>query len=540
MRKKLKAILAVIVGAFAFIMVGATATVSAETTLSYNVDTVTATSYSANDELYKNDIATVVANKSLNVDTNNSAATANDDSGLTFTKGLNPTGTSTNAKGSVLKVTSATDGATIGLYYTFSDSNFVKKDQSKSASLCIFNDSVTLKTFDEVPGSNKVAYYSEYSISGASTTVYVGSSANRLIVMGFIIKQGTATKTYNVTIKNALDTNTTLETQVVEEKGTVSFNKSIWGYDFNGLYTDENCQTSYNLETVTGDTVLYANYNAWDSSKIESSYNLTNTLVSEISDLYNLGSEVKLTGTIYTLMENTNYATSNNTSCITTNKKVSTSENALKIEVPSDGMISTLITTGGSSSRSASLIDSKGSAVAAATGNTSWTSVEAKAYEQRIITYKVSAGTYYLGGSNGMRILNCEFVPYSVIALQQEATSGDYTYVRFITKITGVADVTTTEATKLVFTMTYADNSTKEVDYTSHMYIADAIKNNSEDYTATVNDSSYTFANHTCEYYVVCVVRLTTAKFNGCKIHATLTYGGNTYTSTDGTIGNAQ
>lgn len=525
MKNKFKALFAAFVGLFAFSAVAVG--VNAET-LAYNVDNETKTSYATDEAMYSDTIANVYANRSLTVAPNKSTATAENDSTLTFTKGLLPGGNCNNTTAnSALKVTSVVDGATIGVYYTFSDSGFSSKDQSKPASLVIYSSGDTkLKTFDSVAGSNKVAYYSEYSISGAGTTVYVGSSGSRLIVMGFVIKEGVATVTHTVTIKNALNTAQTLAELVVEDGSTASFSSNIWGYDFKGLFVDEACTTKY-TDVITADTVLYANYTPWADGTISSPYNLSSQLISKVDGLSNLGSEINLTGTIYTLLASTTYATTNNAPCISTGGKVSLTNKGIKIQVPAKGYITTLMTTGGTSARNAKLIDSEKNVVEVSSGNAVWNANEAKNYEQRTLVYEVEAGTYYLGGDNDMKVLSVEFTPYVNLnyQLNKEYTDSEGvpvaagSQIRFVGTVNCLTADTLADATaSLKVTL---DGKTGSVSVETV-------------YTSVAIDESLTFAEASGVYYIVIIVSgLDAAELKTKVLTAQLDVivGGTTYSS---------
>ena len=324
-----------------------------------------------------------------------------------------------------------------------------------------------------------------------------------------------------------------IKTDSLVEKGTAySDIIKLWGKDFVGYYLDSTLETPYDSSILNSDTILYAKFNPWDSGKIANNYKLDESLMKELDGLSNLGSEIELTGTIYTLLASTSYTTTSNSPCISTGGEVSTTNKGIKIEVPAKGYISTLITTGGTSARKAKLIDSKGAEVTVSSGNTAWTADEAKAYEQRTLGYEVEAGTYYLGGDNTMRVLSVEFVPQEVTPLVQTAVVDTYTYVRFVSIVKGVKEFSAADITfKLTLT---SGESNQEVTVTP--YVVKKITSSGETYTAKVNEADYSFADHTAEYYVVYVVRFTTAKYTGDSIKATLTYAGNDYISSVVTI----
>ena len=517
MRKKLKAILAVIVGAFAFIMVGATATVSAEATTFYDALSDTNTSYLNG--------ATIKTNDDLTLENVGVSATVVNISVSNYTKSLVLNGNGSNEK--YFKLTAKNK---VEVTIDFCDTSSSKKLQAKSYTIGSFTGTTAkeVNTVTEtIQSGSSILIYSDgrmnifkitYETVAVDTTVYTATFNLGTVTSG--------TKVSDITVsKEAASKTITLPTtDAVKNKYVFAgWNDGTTTYDAGTSYeltSDVNFTAVWNLDVSYGDNYIL---NASDNTTGSEENIVDGTIYKFTSSITVDGSKATIDGFSFTKR----YKLAGTGSI---------ASNSILIKVPSKGTLRVYgMSSKSGSTRTLGLYDSSYVLVNDKFSNDG-SAIGGYSFELS------DAGDYYLGSTNSaFNVYYVEFVAYETpVALQQEATSGDYTYVRFITKITGVADVTISEATKLVFTMTYADNSTKEVDYTSHMYIADAIKNNSEDYTATVNDSSYTFANHTCEYYVVCVVRLTTSKFNGCKIHATLTYGGNTYTSTDGTIGNAQ
>ncbi|MGN0808035.1 MAG: beta strand repeat-containing protein [Candidatus Coproplasma sp.] len=147
----------------------------------FKVDNLTGTLFTS----ASYDSFTLTSSSSFSVATNYSTATADDGSGLTFTKGLLPSGSSTSS-GKNYTITAKYD-ITIKVYYTLSDGLFSTKDQSKAGTLkWIFSSSSsTINEGTAVAGSNKVAYCQEITIlKDDSITLY--SSASRLVLFGII------------------------------------------------------------------------------------------------------------------------------------------------------------------------------------------------------------------------------------------------------------------------------------------------------------------------------------------------------------------
>ena len=131
-------------------------------------------------------------------------------------------------------------------------------------------------------------------------------------------------------------------------------------------------------------------------------------------------------------------------------------------------------------------------------------------------------------GSNGAGIYKI-VITTGVKALQQEAVTGDYTYVRFLFI---VADSTLTSSdfsNKLTLILDEDEATEQTVTRSPKAYdkltLAGAV------YSATIGENLYTFDNsvNTDDIYVVYVVKFTTTKYTGQNVKASLNVGGTEY-----------
>jgi len=239
-----------------------------------------------------------------------------------------------------------------------------------------------------------------------------------------------------------------ISTQTVKEGAYLTYTPSKLGYTFDGYYTDSSFQTSFEYKTTAitaSNTTLYAKFTIDSKYVVDNANSLDDKIVTYMLDKLgtsNLPSDVKVTSTIYTLLTGTKMQTSNSVACIATGGAVSATNKGVKIEAPTAGKIVASMTTQGDSARNAKFINSSATAITASSGNTAWTAAEAGNYEVRTIEYPIeSAGTYYLGGDNGMRIFSIEFVqPMSTnttaAVFAEKNTAGDT--LRFVGTLTGI------------------------------------------------------------------------------------------------------
>lgn len=342
------------------------------------------------------------------------------------------------------------------------------------------------------------------------------------------------------------DGSTVFSTQTVKEGSYLTYTPTKLGYVFGGYYTDSGLQTSFNYENTaitSSITTLYAKFTADSNYVVASANSLDGTIVSYMLDKLgtsNLPSEVKVTDTIYTLLTATKMQTSSSVACVATGGAVSTTNKGIKIEASATGKIVVSMTTQGDSARNAKFINSSSTAITASSGNVAWDATAAANYEVRTIEYPVeSAGTYYIGGDNGMRIFSIEFVATpeeTVTALQQEAVVGESTFVRFIFIISNATNIDTYDFTDALHLCLDDETNGPVVDRKPNVYTK--LTSNGVAYTANVKGNEYTFDNSVNEndLYVVYIVEFTTATYSGHTINADLEYKNGTYSTTSYTF----
>ncbi|MDE5566138.1 MAG: hypothetical protein K2H02_03330 [Anaeroplasmataceae bacterium] len=334
--------------------------------------------------------------------------------------------------------------------------------------------------------------------------------------------EATAAK-ITVTLKdvdeNVLRTDATVDSGTVYDKGYVA-----WGFDTTGYFLDKELTQPYNNAELSEDTTLYVGLDAWDGL-IENPNNLTNELVAKLNGV-ELGSVYPLTGTIYTLLASTSYGTTGNYSCINTGGAVSEkAEKGIQVVAETAGTLEVTLTSGGTSARNAKVVntDTK-AALTVKDGNVAWSADEAKAYEVRTLTYDVEAGTYNIGGDNGMRIISVNFIPAATIdahIYQQEGTNAEgTTFVRYITIVNGIDEA------DLEYTLNI---QCEDLDFTAQCVIANQLLNNGNVYEAEIDGATYTFDVKDGTLYIICVLAVKDAdhqEFAGKEITATMTVNG--------------
>lgn len=434
--KKIKFILFAFTALLVVVLVGLK--ISAATTLDYNADNNGTNVVDSNTILVDNDLVTISANRKLTGTKNFSVATAENDSSLTFTYGLLPGGGTDTVGNESLVVTSKVAGAKVGIYYTISDSKFSTNDQSKSGAIAFYdnisNSLILLYSGDQSSSDNKVAYYDEYTINNANENVLVGSTTNRLVIFGIVVSQGVVSEEYNVTI---MDGSETITTQTIVSGQNFLYRPTKYGYNFAGYYLDAEFNEPYDAENtpVTSNLTLYAKFNEW--TVVPHKNELSAELVASIVNVYGqLSENLKVENTIYTILNNCQMQTSSGDPCIGTSGGISTAKNAIKFTVETSGTFTAVMTSAGGSARNAQLMAEDETIVECSSGDAVWTTEQASAYERRTLTWKLEAGTYYLGGTNGMRIFEAKFVEDAELHQYENA---DQTSIRYVCAIRNIA-----------------------------------------------------------------------------------------------------
>lgn len=247
---------------------------------------------------------------------------------------------------------------------------------------------------------------------------------------------------------NIYDGNSLLKTYEIE-KGTAFTNSvNIWGYASTSLYTDDELTNEYDGSVISEDTSLYID-KVVDTTDYGT--NLTAEMIAKISSVYNASSEIVITdyytkssGAIFT----SSYATVKNTE-----------STSLIINVPEGGMdITVSCSNGGSSVRSVYLYQNTYGSNAVADFTTEF---EASNYNAVNATATLAEGTYYLSGTDNVRVYSITMTPSVAAQIADSAnlaasnSTGESTTivgttaVRFVGRITGVdeLDITSIEAT---------------------------------------------------------------------------------------------
>ncbi|MBR6072041.1 MAG: hypothetical protein IKP77_04320 [Acholeplasmatales bacterium] len=366
-------------------------------------------------------------------------------------------------------------------------------------------------------------------------TFYLGTqSMKTLVLLGFKVTKGSIT--HNVTIHDRG------ETSVVEVPVDIYLKaKNRPCYSFGGYYLDENFENAFDYENtyVTEDMELYVK---WDDngSFDKGKYAITSHTIYE---LYNSTKDYperpyrfvnEELNDVFTLMAGTNINSQYHFVAI---GEVSNTYGGVKLNLPAKGKLIVNVSGTWPYATTAKLIDSNDNNIEAISGNVNWTKEgnNNAQTDRRDITYSIdSAGTYYFGGTNYLAFYSMEFIP-EVLPLVQEAKNETYTYIRFVSIINSDVEINATDVTFSI-TMNYTDKEPKTVNYTP--YVVKRITQSGSTYVANVYGESHTFDNavNPTEYYVVFVLRLTTSKYSGNTVKATITYNDVSYESSSVTI----
>ncbi|MDE7100675.1 MAG: hypothetical protein K2O05_02345, partial [Anaeroplasmataceae bacterium] len=323
---------------------------------------------------------------------------------------------------------------------------------------------------------------------------------------------------YDVTIYNG---STVLKEESMKATDDYTPSVKMWGFDITGYYTDPECTSEFvNGSKLTEDTSLYVATTAWPS--VENPNVLTSEMVGKLNGVYNLGQEEIQLTSVYSVLTGCSYNTSNSKPVIATGGRGTTSSNAVKIQVTSAGTLTANMIMG-SDQRSIKLLDSEGNEVSVASGNPEWDTTGGS-WQERTLTYALEEGTYYLGGSNAVRVFSLEFVPAPAVdahIYQQEGTNAEgTTFVRYITIVNGIDEA------DLEYTLNI---QCEDLDFTAQCVIANQLLNNGEVYEAEIDGANYTFDVKDGTLYIICVLAVKDAdhqEFAGKEITATMTVNG--------------
>ncbi len=500
-------------------------------------------------DVYKADLTTITQSNKSYVATVEGGNTT-----MTFTASTNKTGV-TGVSGTSLITGSNrdyTDGAKIASTdtVTFTTTHSwsadilfaVKQTSSKVKGLTTSNGNITNPT---VSAANTL--YTATISSGTAGNVSISRDGDKETWIFEIIVTETydSSVTYRSVTYYDSDEETVLDTDSVADGSNLTAPSnpvsSRLGQEFDCWVDSNGNEFDFENDTVTGgDLNLYASYTTDSnySSKIENANKLSNGIIEYMhsQSITSTTREIKVTNTIFSIGNkwdveykdsNTNVGGKSFHYDLKVGGKIQKDSQYIKVEAPSKGCLVAYVKNASSSAAATLSIDNYGTQTVVRSAS----AIDAN--ETAVATIEVpAAGNYSFGISNGngFYLYELEFIPESVTPLVQKATDETYTYARFVTIIKGVDEISASDVTFSV-TMTYANESTKTVEYTP--YVVKRITQSGATYVADVNSVSHTFDNsvNPTEYYVVFVLRLTTSKFSGNSVKATTTFGGESYES---------
>lgn len=273
----------------------------------------------------------------------------------------------------------------------------------------------TKKLFDDKKSAQSVEFTAEDVKLDSTTSKYyielafgAGEIKFQYLKVDLTSEDSYAASAAKVTVTLKDSSGNVLKTDNTVESGTAYTGKYIaWGVD-SELYYDAEFQNKYDSSALTEDTTLYVKMTNWTDIK---NYSVTQSQIAKVAGL-GCANDVKLTGTIYTVLKNCSFASDG----ILTMGEVSKTEKGVKMDVDKAGTLTVYTETGGTGGRSFKVLDSTSNEVATKTGNATWTDAEAKEYEERTLTYELKPGTYYIGGTNSMKIFSLSFEEATPVA----------------------------------------------------------------------------------------------------------------------------
>ena len=457
------------------------------------------------------------------------------DSSKTFSKALICNSTTTAGTNGYTITAKANIKFTV--YFTISDSN-ITKGSSMTVSSNKTGDIVIGSKTVEISPANKLlgtAYKTDGSDTlGEGESVLLASSANRLILFSIVAEEtADVVPSYAVTIYNG---STVLKEESIKATDDYTPSVKLWGFDVTGYYTDAECTEAFvNGSKLTADTPLYVATTAWSSP--ENPNVLTSEMVGKLNGVYNLGKEEIQLTSVYSVLTGCAYNTSNSEPVIATGGAGSTSSNAVKIQVTSAGTLTANMIMG-SDKRSIKLLDSEGQVVSVTSGNPEW-ATDGGSWQERTLTYSLEEGTYYLCGSNAVRIFSLEFVPAPTMPFYQDTAynAEGVELVRYVAVVEGVSEEDIAGNYSLVITSAALDEA---LDATDFCVIANELLNGEEAYT--IGDATFEVKDGTL--YVVCVLGVSGGdlgdKYKDEVLTATLTVNGDVIGTFNYTVLGAQ
>lgn len=540
MKNKFKALLAAFVGLFAFsaVAVGVNAA-----TVDYGTVAVSTTTNAGDTKTW--DFTTNLPESSTNI------PVGSDINGIVSAKdGIN------KDKAAAIQIKNSAKNA----YDTYPGAEFlVPVPSATSAGVVTRTGNNSSPRYLELGNNGPVALATTMNFSFTSTDVETNPKlSDSSTVTGYYLRfkvSGGEAKTYSISVKltdgssygaadikytvTYMDGESKIKTEEIVKDNKVSYTPKKYGYDFEGWYTDSALTNKIDTTTyaVTEAVTLFANWTAWTTTGIEE-YSLSNSAIEKIASGIDgsLTSDLALAPSIYTYMKGGEMTTTNVTlpgateqtqsPCFNTKGNVSTSGNGLKFTAPSNGTLTACVGSGGGSDRNIVLTDGTNE-LTPTSGSLAINNAES-GYTPREVVFELTAGTtYYLGGSDGVRIYYVSFAPYVNLNYQVNEAYTDSegstvvagSQIRFVGTINCLTAETLKDATATL-KLTLGEKAA-EVDITSV-------------YTSVAIGGELTFEAATNVYYVVFIISgLDDASLDGVTLTAQLdvTVGGTTYSS---------
>lgn len=322
---------------------------------------------------------------------------------------------------------------------------------------------------------------------------------------------------------------TLLSTEQVDEGGYVQSIPSKFGYSNSGIYTDLALQNPFDdgATPITANIDLYLDFEIWDEIN---AYTLTPEFMTVLNTSENtsFASETAVPNSIYSIGNGCAVQSktldlpidedgSSSYYGISTAGSLQASKNYIKIVVPTDGKIVAYGMPKGKDARSALLETTAGDATTAITADAGSTGELADDTAVYSLSYSVSAGTYYLGGTNGIIYQYVSFIPTTKVGYQ---VATDLTSVRLVGQV-AISDYNNLNGCG--FVVTY--NSTDATAACTSVY---------DSLNAFDNGSVY--ADVDGEYYFALAITAIPNTVTSFTVKSYVTIGAVTYYSTVGTI----
>lgn len=514
--KKIKGLLFAFVALFAFtlaIVIGNAAEVKFGT---YKVTTTTNPNDTATWD-YSGVVATTFAEKDVLT-----GGVVVDDTGKTgqATKGIANgldvySGNPASSKGGTILVPVPAGSA--GTFTLYTQGN-------QSSRLLRLNDGTEKTVASQVAGKNLTFAAEDITTSGSSTylslTGFDSTGANKEIKISKMVVTLTtgayeaSAELVNVTFH---DGDNVLKVEEVEVGSVPSYSPTKWGYDLEGVYTDEGLTSPANLTTpIEAATDLYAKFTPWAEGTIKDPNVFDLDMMSKGNDVFGAGTtgEVALEGTNYTLLGgNTTFAASakvvgefgTSTYALKTggNLNKDTRQNGIRLDASNSGTLTVYARSGSSIKNVPINVIGTSTLASEEIGGTDVVAKEFRLEE---------GGSYFIGSTSGsLWIHYISFVadpePSTEFFVQTGYNDEGTELVRGIMICEYVSQTEIEESfTQGQMKVEIYDSETLLLDITDLLIIANRLTNKGETYVAEVNGSPYEFGVKDNTLYVVAVI----------------------------------